>query len=276
MNRHVYRGASLTQFNDAEFSTGKVPGREVTVYTGSVRDRSLPAHVSRGTPLSELPLWTPDGAERLWMEDTVEVTGGITGKVGTAMTFAGAVPMVLYLSESRVNASPVRYTRDWFSTGPGTYAWVYGDRADGEIHYQDEGLVGAVSESPSGPEVEDWVYGDRNLGYPEEQEWVVRGGNIRVGKALDGTASFIQERSVDQLAEAVDVEPRGSRAKTLLAAHSGVRAAAEADIAPYWIVVLNAVQLEQFDRIQPGDVTVATDGDRVVEGEDVPDWVLGA
>lgn len=278
---HLYRGASLSQFNQQEFATGEIAGGTYTVYRGTQpREGGMPS-VQPGTPIEDVPSWSPEGEDRKWMVDKVGVTGGLTGNIGTAVTFGGGVPMLLYLDESRTSASRLQYTRRDFNTMPGALPHVTED--DGEIRYFDdnheEQLVGLLREEPSGMEVHRFgidAMERESQQYNREGEWVHRSESLDISRALDGTATFIQRRQLGSMLDALGFEEADmSEAEMMRVAHSAVISDAQMDITPYWLVLLDSQMLEQFPVFEEEWIDRAYDGDRVRSADEVPAWVRG-
>lgn len=279
---HLYRGASLSQFNEQEFRTGEIAGGTYTVYRGTQpREGGMPS-VQPGTPLEDVPSWTPEGEDRKWMVEEVGITGGITDNIGTAVVFGGGVPMLLYLDESRTNAMRLQYTRRDFDGIPGGLPHV--NEEDGEIRYftpeNEERLVGLVRDAPAGPEVHRFGYDEMEMEamqHGREHEWVHQDTSLDISRALDGTATFIQRRGLDSLLSALGFEQEGlTDAQIMRIAHSAIIKEANMDITPYWLVLLDSVMLEQFAEFEEDWIDMAYDGEMIRAPDEVPPWVRGA
>lgn len=201
MADYLYRGTSLSDANREEFAYGRIDGFTADIYRGKIAEEGLNKTVTKGTPLDELPWWTPEPGDQPYMAQEQGVTGGLSNIIGTGIDFAhGGVPIVLYLNERALNGTGqrVRYQYDFFDSVPGTLAWVYGSNIKGEIHDMDAGLVGLVSQGEDGPVV--WAWGQDEIQqwsyqYESEHEVVVLDSSIDISDAVEAVAIILEGRN---------------------------------------------------------------------------------
>lgn len=296
MSGYLYRGTSLSSANSEEFGTGRIEGTTATIYKGRLDAENPHSTVARGTPLEEVPWWRPepDYEGRLWLEEQQGVTGGLTDAIGAAISFASGIPIVLYFSTDGLNGrdAPVQYTRDWFDGFPGALSWVYGQSVSGEIHAQEEGLIGLTTETEDGPQV--WVWGDRDIEsaarqYQDEREALVFADHIEVERALEAVGIWLEGRlgPKNVLAEfdgyhtgyggddEVDIS-EWPDARVVRHLHEEVRAAAAMDLPPLATVDLNTTVMENVYEVTGEQVDVAyTEESGPVAAHELRPFLLG-
>jgi hypothetical protein len=276
MSNYMYRGGSLSGFNDSEFVTGEIKGREFTIYKGEIRDP--PAEVPKGTPVDQLPWWSPEGFEdEPYFTETAGVTGGVTYNIGTAINFGSGLPMVLFLNESNFSCSRVSYGYDFADSVPGAAAWVLGDFTEGEVRTPEHGLLGIVESGESGPQIGDW--GKRAIttglqGFVEERECLVHSSSINVDRSLDHVVSYVTPSAIPRYVRGTSVND--SPRDVVPELWGSIVADAVRDIADeFWVAALNTTLLEQVREIAPRAIDFAYDGERVYDSGEVPEFILG-
>lgn len=201
MTNYLYRGTSLSQANEEEFADQRIDGDTSTLYKGRLDMHNPHATVPRETPVQDIDWYRPDGVdpEDAYLTDQQGVTGGVTGTIGTAIQFTDGIPIVLYLRESALNGTGVgvRYNYDFFDAHPGALAWVYGRSVSGEVHAEDEGLIGLTTQTAGGPAV--WEWGRVNLNqeaavYEDEREVLVFEDSIDIAGACAAVAITLEGR----------------------------------------------------------------------------------
>lgn len=296
---YYYRGTSLTDAADRELGTGRLDGATFTMYKGEIREPDRSKTIPRGTPVADLPWWTPEGHpedDAGHRTETVAVTGGLTHTLGTAIGFATGLPLVFYYDRSALGRSmAVSYDEAFFEDVPGALAWVTGAGTTGEIRsFQGDlyGLTRAPSEPSVDAAVDEWFgtgLRTRARRHRDEREVLVRESSIDVAQACEAIA-IVTEGGIDPQtvlaqqdgyhagfgdADATDIA-RWSDEEILAELAQMVRDAAQGKSPTVYGIGLDTRMMEKFPGVPDDDIAWVYDGDRVSDDPNaVPGFLLG-
>ena len=197
MTETLYRGTTLTSALLNELGTGSISGSRFEIYKGRIAAENPGKAAAKGVSVDDIDWWTPEGFDGdPYLTETVDIVGGLSDSIGTAIGFARGVPIVFYLDRSKLSRTPtpVQYRLDWFDRTPGALAWV--SEEDGEVRGEDAGLFGLTTNTENGPQV--WEWGDTLAStattYQDESEQLAFTRELDVSGAIMAAAVMLEGR----------------------------------------------------------------------------------
>jgi hypothetical protein len=280
VSNYVYRGSSFKKLQGQEFSTGEIEGHTASIFRGRLDTETPHATVPRGTPVEDLPWWVPEGIEdKGYVVEEKGVTGGLTRTLGTAINFG---PVVLFLNQRDMRHTPVQvsYNYGFFDGYEGALSWVKGGNVGGEIHTEEEGLIGLVTETETGWTVTDWGKNQMevlSMRHTDERELLAAQDSISVDRSLESVGMYLQSRrSVTRMLADQPGYHSGTRrgdgidasamdeSEAARRLHELIQGRANRHLPDFWLVVLNSKMMEHFHEVPEGTFEYATDGTSIV------------